>query len=69
MRMVLRNDEKLRGPSYRNKGVHITKKEKLGRRSLCCSILNLYCKQLTERIPETSRGILNVDRMSQPDQE
>jgi hypothetical protein len=68
MRMVLRNDEKLKGPSYRNKGVHIAKKEKLGR-SLCCSTLNLYCRQLIEIIPKTSRGIFSVDRMNQPNQE
>jgi hypothetical protein len=69
MRMMPRDDEELKGPSRRNKGGHIAEKEKLGMRSLCCSTLNLYCRQLTKRIPETSRGILSVDRMSEPDQE
>jgi hypothetical protein len=69
MRMMLRNDEELRGPSHRNKRVHIAEKEKPGMKSLCCNTLDLYCRQLTKRIPKTSRGILKVDRMSEPDQE
>jgi hypothetical protein len=41
----------------------------LGMRSLCWSTFNLYCKQLIEKIPETSRGIFSVDIMSELDQE
>jgi hypothetical protein len=77
MRMMPRNDEELRGPSRRNKGGDITKKEQLGMKSLCCSTLDLYCRQqyfdlycrqLTKRILETSRGIFSVGRMSELDQ-
>ncbi len=66
---MLRDDEELRGPSRRNKGGHIIEEEKLGMRSLCWSTFNLYCKQLIEKIPETSRGIFSVDIMSELDQE
>ncbi len=65
--MIPRNDEEQRGPSCRNqKGGHIENKEHLGMGSLCWSTLDLYCGQLTERVPETSRDILSVDRMNKP---
>jgi hypothetical protein len=66
--MMSRNYEKLRGPSRITKG-HIKDKEHLGMGSLCCSTLDLCCRQLIECVPKTSRGILKVDRMSEPNQE
>jgi len=47
-------------------GGYIENKKQMGRGGLYCSTLDLYYRQLTERVPETSRGILNVDRMSEP---
>jgi hypothetical protein len=66
--MMLRNDEKLKGPSRRTKG-HLEDKEHLGMGSLCCNTLHLYCRQFIDWVPKTSRGILRVDRMSESDQE
>ncbi len=46
--MMSRNDEKLRDPNHRNKGGHIEDNEHLGMGNLCCSTLDLYCRQLTK---------------------
>jgi len=69
--MMPRNDEKLRGSSHRIQrgGGHVENKEHMGMGNLCCSNLYLYCRQLIERVLETSRGNLSVDRMSEPYQE
>jgi hypothetical protein len=45
--MMLRNDEKLKGPSRRTKG-HLEDKEHLGMGSLCCNTLHLYCRQFID---------------------
>jgi hypothetical protein len=41
-----KNDEKLKGRGYIIKG-HIEDKEHMGKGSLCCSTLDLCCRQLT----------------------
>jgi hypothetical protein len=61
-----RNDEELKGPSYRTKG-HIKDKEHLG--NLCCNTLDLCCRQLIKSVPTTLRGILRVDKMSESNKE
>ncbi len=60
---MLRDDEELRGPSCRTKG-HIEVKKHTGMRSLCCSTLNLFCRQLPKQVPKTSKG-LSVGKMRQ----
>jgi hypothetical protein len=52
---MLRYDEELRGSNCKIKG-HIKVKEHPRMGSLCCSTLDLCCKQLTEQAPETSKG-------------
>jgi hypothetical protein len=52
---MLKDDEELRGPSYKTKG-HIEVKEHLGMGSLCYSTLDPCSKQLQELVPETSKG-------------
>jgi len=52
---MLRDDEELRGLSYRTKG-HIEVKEHLKMRSLCYSTLDPCCRQLPELVLETSKG-------------
>jgi hypothetical protein len=54
---MLKYDEELKGLNRRIKG-HIEVKEHSGMGSLCCSTLDLCCRQLTERVPETSKGCL-----------
>jgi hypothetical protein len=52
---MVRYDEKLRGLSHKTKG-HIEVKEHPGMGSLCSSTLDLCCRQLTKRVPKTSKG-------------
>jgi hypothetical protein len=52
---MLRYGEELRGLSCKTKG-HIEDKEHPGMGSLCWNTLNLCCRQLTKRVPETSKG-------------
>jgi hypothetical protein len=52
---MLRDDEELMGPSCRTKG-HIEINKHTGMRSLCYSTLNLFCRQLPEQVPKTSKG-------------
>jgi hypothetical protein len=52
---MLRYDEELRGLNYRTKG-HIEVKKHPGMGSLCCNTLDLCCRQLIERVLETSKG-------------
>jgi hypothetical protein len=61
---MLRDDEELRGLSCRTRG-HIEVKEHSGMGSLCCNTLDPCCRQLLERVPETSKGVLRVSRMRQ----
>jgi hypothetical protein len=64
--MMPRNDEKLKGPSHRNKGA-CKKQGAYGDGEFVLKYLRSIYRQLTELVPETSRGILRVDRMSEPD--
>jgi len=52
---MLRDDEELKGLSYRTKG-HIKVKEHTRMGSLCCSTLDLFCRQLPKQMLETSKG-------------
>jgi hypothetical protein len=61
---MLRDHEKLKGLSYITKG-HREFKEHMGMGSLCCNTLDLFCRQLLERMPKPQRGVLRVGRMRQ----
>jgi len=52
---MLKDDEELKGPSCRIKW-HIEIREHIGMGSLCCSTLDLFCRQLPKQVPKTSKG-------------
>ncbi len=67
---MLRNDEELRGPSRKNKGGAYSRKGAAGDEEFVLQYFRYTLQAVDKKkIPETSRGILNVDKMTEHDQE